>query len=82
MAKTKQEIMQDIENVLNVLRGGLAMHNGNVELVDFNELSGEAQVRMKGACVGCPMSELTLKAGIEDTVMEMVPEVKAVIGVE
>ena len=82
MAKTKEELSQDIENVLTVLRQGLAMHGGNVELVDVDMTSGRVQVRMQGACVGCPMSEMTLKAGIEDTLKEMVPEVSEVIQVE
>jgi Fe-S cluster biogenesis protein NfuA len=81
MTKTKQELSQDIENVLNVLRRGLAMHGGNCELVDVNADTGVVQVRMQGACVGCPMSELTLKAGIEDTLRDMVPEVKEVVQV-
>ena len=81
MAKTKAEILVEVEQVLNVLRQGLAMHSGNVELVDYDETSGEVQVRMQGACVGCPMSEMTLKVGIEDTLMEMVPEVRSVVGV-
>jgi Fe-S cluster biogenesis protein NfuA len=82
MAKTKEELSQDIENVLQVLRQGLAMHGGNVELVDVHMDTGLVQVRMQGACVGCPMSEMTLKAGIEDTLKEMVPEVKEVVQVE
>ena len=81
MSKSREELAQDVENVLNVLREGLAMHGGNVELVDADPLTGRVQVRMQGACVGCPMSELTLKAGIEDTLKEMVPEVHEVIQV-
>jgi Fe-S cluster biogenesis protein NfuA len=81
MQKTREEMLQDIENVLNVLRQGLAMHGGNVELVDFDMETGECKVRMQGACVGCPMSDMTLKAGIEDTLIEMVPGVKSVVGV-
>lgn len=79
--KTKDELKIDIENVLKILRGGLAMHGGNVELVDVEMESGTVQVRLQGSCVGCPMSELTLKAGIEDTLCEMVPEVKQVVQV-
>jgi Fe-S cluster biogenesis protein NfuA len=52
MAKTKEELSQDIENVLQVLRQGLAMHGGNVELVDVHMDTGLVQVRMQGACVG------------------------------
>lgn len=78
MAKTREELKADVERVLDVLRDGLAMHGGNVELVDADPLTGMVSVRMQGACVGCPMSEMTLKAGIEDTLREMVPEVKEV----
>ena len=81
MPKTKDELKQDIENVLNVLREGLAMHQGNVELVDVDQDTGLVQVRLQGSCVGCPMSEMTLKAGIEETLKEMVPEVTEVVQV-
>lgn len=82
MPKTPEELKTDIENVLNVLREGLAMHGGNVELVNCNPETGRVEVRMQGACVGCPMSDLTLKAGIEETLCQMVPEVKEVVQVE
>jgi Fe-S cluster biogenesis protein NfuA len=81
MPKSSEELKQDIENVLNVLREGIAMHGGNVELVSADPASGRVEVRMQGACVGCPMSELTLKAGIEETLKELVPEVREVIQV-
>ena len=81
MAKTREELKIDVENVLAVLRQGLAMHGGNVELVDADPASGQVQVRLQGSCVGCPMSDLTLKAGIEDTLKQMVPEVREVVQV-
>lgn len=81
MAKTKQELSQQIEQVLETLRGGLAMHAGNVELVDVEPESGIVSVRLLGTCVGCPMSDLTLKAGIEETLRELIPEVTEVINV-
>ncbi|MDO8618224.1 MAG: NifU family protein [Candidatus Uhrbacteria bacterium] len=79
--KSKAELKIEIETVLKILREGLAMHGGNVELVDVEPETGQVKVRLQGSCVGCPMSELTLKAGIEDTLKEMVPEVKEVIQV-
>lgn len=82
MPKTKDEMRVDVENVLQVLRQGLAMHGGNVELVDVDPESGKVSLRLKGACVGCPMSELTLHSGIEETLKEMVPEVTEVINVD
>jgi Fe-S cluster biogenesis protein NfuA len=76
--KSKAELMQEIEAVLDQLREGLALHRGGVDLVDLNMETGVATVRMKGMCVGCSMGELTLKAGIEEAVRMMVPEVTEV----
>ena len=77
--KSKQDLSQEIEKVLDILRQGLAMHSGNVELVDVDPASGRVTVRLQGSCVGCPMSDLTLKAGIEETLKEMIPEVTEVV---
>lgn len=82
MPKSVEEVREDVERVLGVLREGLAMHGGNVELVKIDLETGTASVRMQGACVGCPMSEMTLKAGIEETVCQMVPEITQVVQVE
>lgn len=81
MPKSKEELTVEIEKVLDVLREGIAMHSGNVELVDVDVESGKVSVRFQGMCVGCPMSDMTLKAGIEETLREMVPEVKEVVAV-
>lgn len=79
--KPKEEILKEIDQILETLREGLAMHAGNVELVDIDMETGKVSVRLQGTCVGCPMSDLTLKAGIEETVMQMVPEVTEVVNV-
>lgn len=71
-----------IEELLEVVRPRLAMHGGNVEFVDFDQDSGVVKVRMQGACKGCPMALLTLKAGIEAFLQEHIPEVSEVIAVE
>lgn len=80
--KPKQQLMQEIDQVLDTLREGLAMHSGNVELIDVDMETGKVSVRFQGMCVGCPMSDLTLKAGIEETLMQLIPEVTEVINVE
>jgi Fe-S cluster biogenesis protein NfuA len=80
--KTREELLQEVEGVLAMVRQGLAMHGGNVEVVDFDQATGKLSVRMKGACVGCPMSEMTLKAGIEDTLTSMIPEISEVVNVD
>lgn len=81
MAKNAQEFKQEIEQVLNVVRGGLAMHGGNVEVVDADPVTGRVGVRFQGSCVGCPASDMTFHAGIEEVLFEMIPEVKEVVQV-
>ncbi len=80
--KTKEQLMKEIEAALDMVRGGLALHNGGVDLVDLDVATGVASVRMRGMCVGCSMSELTLKSGIEEAVRMMVPEVTEVVSAE
>lgn len=79
MAKNREELTARVEDVLNVIRQGLAMHGGNVELVGVDAETGRVSIRFQGACVGCPMSDMTFKAGIEEALLEMVPEVKEVV---
>ncbi|HLD20961.1 MAG TPA: NifU family protein [Patescibacteria group bacterium] len=73
---------QQIERVLEQVRPALRMDGGGIELVKFDASTGAVHVRMKGACVGCPMSEITLKMGIEAALHDAIPEVKEVIAVE
>ncbi len=81
MLKTKEQLTAELEKILDVLREGLALHAGNVELIDVDMETGRVSVRFQGTCVGCPMSELTLKAGIEETIRDMLPEVTSVVAV-
>lgn len=66
-----------VEAVLDKVRPMLQSDGGNVELVDVTD-SGIVQVRLVGACKGCPMSQMTLKNGIERIVLKEIPEVKGV----
>mgnify|MGYP006296878399 CR=1 FL=1 len=72
--KTMQE---KIEAVLDKIRPTLQADGGDVELVEVTE-DNVVKVRLQGACKGCPMSQMTLKNGIERTLLKEVPEVKAV----
>jgi len=71
---------EKVEVALNRIRPALQADGGDVELVDVND--GVVQVRLMGACGGCPMATMTLKAGIERVLKEEVPEVKEVVAVE
>lgn len=67
---------EKIESALDKIRPMLQADGGNVELVEVED--GVVKVRLQGACAGCPMSQMTLKNGIEKILKEQVPEVKSV----
>ncbi len=65
-----------IEEALKTIRPALQADGGDVELIDVAE--GVVKVRLKGACGGCPMSQMTLTRGVETAIKRVVPEVKRV----
>ena len=66
-----------VEAVLNKIRPALVADGGDLELVDVND--GVVKIKLTGACAGCPMSQMTLKNGIERILRQEVPEVKEVV---
>ncbi len=70
---------EKVEAALNKVRPALKADGGDVELVDVQD--GVVKVRLTGACGGCPMSQMTLKMGIERHLKQEVPEIKEVIAV-
>jgi len=71
---------EKVETILAQIRPALQADGGDVELVDVTP-DGIVQVRLKGACSGCPMSTMTLKMGIERALKQQIPEVKEVVSV-
>jgi len=69
-------LKEKVEKALNDIRPSLQADGGNVELVDVE--NDVVKVRLTGACAGCPMSEMTLKHGVEQIVKRSVPEVSRV----
>ncbi|MBP1729621.1 MAG: NifU family protein [Deltaproteobacteria bacterium] len=67
-----------IEAAIDKVRPALQADGGNVELVEVTP-EGVVKVRLTGACGGCPMSQMTLKMGIERVIRQEVPEVKEVV---
>lgn len=66
-----------VEAALDKIRPILQADGGDVELVEITD-KGVVKVRLQGACKGCPMSQMTLKNGIERALVKEVPEVKSV----
>lgn len=70
-------LKEKVEEALQKVRPSLQADGGDVLLVDVDD-SGVVKVRLMGACGGCPMSQMTLKMGIEKILKQNVPEIKAV----
>ncbi len=70
---------EKVEAVLDKIRPLLQADGGDVELVDVND--GVIKVKLTGACMGCPMSTITLQQGIARILKEQIPEVNDVIAV-
>jgi Fe-S cluster biogenesis protein NfuA len=68
---------EKVQKALEKIRPTLQADGGDVELVDV-DMDGVVRVRLQGACAGCPMSQMTLRNGIERVLKKEVPEVKAV----
>ena len=66
-----------IEEALNTIRPYLVADGGDVELIEITK-DLTVRVELKGACQACSMSTMTMKAGIEETIKRIVPEIKSV----
>ncbi len=69
--------MEKVNDALQKVRPSLQADGGDVELVDVND-EGLVRVKLKGACGSCPMSQMTLKMGIEKILKQNIPEVESV----
>ncbi|MBN2572368.1 MAG: NifU family protein [Ignavibacteriales bacterium] len=72
---------EQVKEALEKVRPYLQADNGDVEFVEMTE-DNIVYVRLKGACAGCPMSQMTLRAGIERSLMKAVPSIKRVEAVK
>lgn len=77
MSLEKEEILQRVEQALTTLRPHLEIDGGDIEIV---ELTDDMVLRFKwlGNCETCSMSTMTMKGGVEHTIMSFVPEIKGV----
>ena len=76
----EEKMKEKVEATLGKIRPSLIADGGDVELVEVSP-DGVVKVKLTGACGGCPMSQMTLKMGIERMLKQEVPEVKEVVGV-
>jgi len=69
---------KQIEKALEEIRPMIQEDGGDVQLVEIDEARGIVTVELQGACVGCPLSQVTLKAGIEKLLKERVKGISCV----
>ena len=79
---TSHESLPDrVARIINLIRPAVQADGGDVELVGVTN-EGVVEIRLHGACVGCPSSTVTLQMGIERNLREHVPEVTSVRAVD
>ncbi len=74
------DLKNEVEKSLEKIRPMLQMDGGDVELVGVKD--GVVKVKLKGACHGCPMSQMTLQHGIEQTLKKDIPGIEKVEAVD
>jgi Fe-S cluster biogenesis protein NfuA len=70
-------VKEQVEEALKKIRPFLQRDGGDIKLIDVTE-DGVVKVQLTGACQGCPMSQMTLKQGVERALLKEVPGVKEV----
>lgn len=71
-------LKERVAEVIDWIRPAIQGDGGDIELVDVDD-GGMVQVRLSGACVGCPASSMTLAMGVERNLKEKCPEVTGVV---
>jgi Fe-S cluster biogenesis protein NfuA len=73
---TQDPLRARVEKVLGEIRPYIQMDGGDIRLVDIKE--GVVKVALSGACEGCAMAAMTLKAGVEQKIRQEIPEIVSV----
>lgn len=72
-------VREQVAEVIEAIRPAVQADGGDLRLVDVDEATGKVTVELTGACVACPASTVTLKAGIERILKDRVPGVTEVV---
>jgi len=78
---THEELIAIVKVSIEQLRPFLKDDGGDMELIDITE-EGIVRVKLLGACSSCSMSVMTLKAGLEEDLLKLTPQIKGVISVD
>jgi Fe-S cluster biogenesis protein NfuA len=73
----KDKLYSGVKAALDKIRPYLKADGGDVKIVEIND-DNVVMIELLGACGSCPMSTMTLKAGVEETIKREVPEIRSV----
>jgi Fe-S cluster biogenesis protein NfuA len=71
--------LSKVEEVIEIMRPAIQADGGDIDLIDVDSETGIVTVELSGACVSCPASTVTMKAGIERIMKDRVPGVTSVV---
>jgi Fe-S cluster biogenesis protein NfuA len=77
---TSEEVIANVQKALEEIRPFLKSDGGDISLVSIED-DKHVKVRLEGACVGCSVNQMTLKAGVETTIKKYVPQIETVVNV-
>jgi len=80
MEKTKEELTEKVQNVLDQVRPYLQADGGDIKFVNITD-DNIVNVELTGACGSCAFSTVTLKNGVETTMKKVLPEIKEVVAI-
>ena len=68
----------EVKKVIDEIRPKLKADGGDIEFIDVNK-EGVVQVKLKGSCAGCPMSQMTVQFGVKRYLKERIPQIKEIV---
>ena len=74
---SKENLIQRVEEALNTIRPHLISDGGDIRVVDITT-DNKVLVKLLGSCESCPMSFMTMKAGVEMSIKSLVPEITSI----
>jgi Fe-S cluster biogenesis protein NfuA len=77
---TSEEVLANVQKALEEIRPFLNSDGGDITLISIEE-DKHVKVRLEGACVGCSVNQMTLKAGVETTIKKYVPQIETVVNI-
>lgn len=79
MKKNREQIVEEIKDVIDSIRFYVNQDGGDLEFVSYNHETGEVTIKILGACIGCALIDVTYKDGLETILINEVEGVKSVI---